>query len=64
MEIKRITEDFRTGSFIADEFSGYAIDNDIELNFEEFCFAAEDDVEYVLEDEDPKLSKYFYLKKI
>ena len=53
MEIKRITEDFRTGSFIADEFSGYAIDNDVELNFEEFCFAAEDDVEYVREDEDP-----------
>lgn len=135
MEIKRITEDERTGDFIADEFSGYAIDCDVELNFEEFCFAAEDDgklagiitgrayynevhiadlivakdyrrdgvgsklvaaveeafkpkgykkislttfgfqapefykkqgyeLEYVREDEDPKLSKYFFLKKL
>ena len=135
MEIKRITEDEKTGDFIADEFSGYAVDCDVELNFEEFCFAAEDDgklagiitgrayynevhiadlivakdyrrdgvgsklvaaveeafklkgykkislttfgfqapefykkqgyeLEYVREDEDPKLSKYFFLKKL
>ena len=135
MEIKRISENDITGEFIGEEFSGYAIDNDVELNFEEFCFAAEEDgklagiitgrayynevhiadlivgkeyrrygigsklvaavedaykgrgytkislttfgfqapkfyekqgyeLEFVREDEDPKLSKYFYIKKI
>ena len=43
MQIKRVSEDDRIGEFIADEFSGYAIDCDVELNFEEFCFMAEDD---------------------
>ena len=43
MEIRRITEDDRTGDFINIEFSDYATDCDVELNFEEFCFAAEDD---------------------
>jgi ribosomal protein S18 acetylase RimI-like enzyme len=43
MEIKRITEDDRTGEFINIEFSDYATDCDVELNFEEFCFSAEED---------------------
>ncbi len=135
MEIKRITEDERTDEFIGIEFSDYAKDCDVELNFEEFCYAAEDDgkiagvitgrvyynevhigdlivgkeyrrdgvgtklvaaveeaykgkgyekialttfgfqapefykklgyeLEFVREDADPKLSKYFYLKKL
>ena len=135
MEIKRVSEDDRIGEFINTEFSDYAIDCDVALNFEEFCFGAEDDgkivgiitgrayynevhigdlivgkeyrrdgvgsklvaavenaykgkgykkialttfgfqapefykklgyeLEFVREDEDPKLSKYFYIKKI
>ncbi len=43
MEIKRVTEDERVSEFINKEFSEYAIDCDVALNFEEFCFAAEDD---------------------
>ncbi len=43
MIIKRVTENDRTGEFINKEFSEYAIDCDVELNYEEFCFAAEDD---------------------
>jgi len=43
MEIKRVTEDDRIGEFINVEFSDYATDCDVALNFEEFCFAAEDD---------------------
>ncbi|WP_051656512.1 GNAT family N-acetyltransferase [Butyrivibrio sp. AE3004] len=43
MEIKRITEADRTDEFINVEFSGYATDSDVALNYEEFCFAAEDD---------------------
>ena len=135
MEIKRITEDERLGEFINVEFSDYATNCNIALNFEEFCFVAEDngniagviigrayynevhigdliigkgyrrdgigsklvaaveeaykgkgyekialttfgfqapefykklgyELEFVREDKDPKLSKYFYLKKI
>ncbi len=135
MEIRRVPEDERLGKFINTEFSDYAADCDVALNFEEFCFAAEDDskiagvitgrayynevhigdlivgksyrrdgvgsklvmavedaykgkgyekialttfgfqapdfykklgyeLEFVREDSDPKLSKYFYLKKI
>ncbi len=135
MEIKRVTEDERTDEFINIEFSDYATDSDVALNFEEFCFTAEDDgkiagvitgrayynevhigdlivgkeyrrdgigsklvaaveeaykgknyekialitfgfqapefykklgyeLEFVREDADPKLSKYFYLKKL
>lgn len=43
MEIKRVTEDERVCEFINIEFSDYAIDCDVELKFEEFCFAAEED---------------------
>ena len=43
MEIKQVTEDDRIGEFINLEFSNYAADCDVALNFEEFCFAAEDD---------------------
>lgn len=43
MEIKRVTEDDRTGEFINVEFSDYATDCDVELNYEEFCFVAEED---------------------
>lgn len=135
MEIKRVTEDDRTGEFIDEEFSDYAMDCDVALNFEEFCFEAEEDgkiagiitsrayynevhigdlivgkeyrrdgigrklvaavedaykgkdyekitlttfgfqapefykklgyeLEYIREDTDPKLSKYFYLKRL
>ena len=135
MEIKRVTEDERVNEFINVEFSDYATDCDVALNYEEFCFAAEDDgkiagvitgrayynevhigdlivgkgyrrdgvgsklvaavedayrgknyekvalttfgfqapefykklgykLEFVRKDKDPKLSKYFYLKKI
>ncbi len=135
MEIRRIEEDKRVGEFINKEFTDYAVDCDVELNFEEFTFAAEDEgklagiitgrayynevhigdliigkdyrragvgsrlvtaveeafkgkgyekialttfgfqapefykklgyeLEFVREDKDPKLSKYFFLKKI
>ena len=43
MVIKRVAEDERTGEFINTEFSNYATDCDVALNFEEFCFTAEDD---------------------
>ena len=135
MEIKRVTADDRICEFIDVEFSDYATECNVELNFEEFCFVAEDngniagviigrayynevhigdliigkgyrrdgigsklvaavedeykgkgyekialttfgfqapefykklgyELEFVREDKDPKLSKYFYLKKI
>ena len=135
MEIRRIEENEKTGEFINKEFTDYAVDCDVALNFEEFTFAAEDEekiagiitgrayynevhigdliigkdyrragvgsrlvaavedafmekgyekialttfgfqapefykklgyeLEFVREDKDPKLSKYFYLKKI
>jgi GNAT superfamily N-acetyltransferase len=43
MEIKRVTEDERIGEFINVEFSDYSTDCGVLLNFEEFCFVAEDD---------------------
>lgn len=43
MEIKRVEEDDRVGDFINEEFSGYATDCGVGLNYEEFCFAAEED---------------------
>ena len=43
MEIKRIEENEKTGEFINREFTDYAIDCDVALNFEEFTFAAEDE---------------------
>ena len=42
MEIKRVTENEKVGEFINVEFSDYATDCGIALNFEEFCFVAED----------------------
>ena len=43
MKIKRVAENDRIGEFINVEFSEYATDCDVALNFEEFCFVAEDD---------------------
>ena len=42
MVIRRITEDDRTDEFINVEFSDYATDREVDLNYEEFCFIAED----------------------
>ncbi len=135
MEIKRVSETDRVHEFINTEFSDHAVHCGVELNYEEFCFIAEDEgsiagvitgrayynevhigdlivgkahrrkgvgsrlvaavedaykgkgyekialttfgfqapefykklgyePEFVREDKDPKLSKYFYLKKI
>jgi ribosomal protein S18 acetylase RimI-like enzyme len=135
MEIKRVTETDTIDKFTDIEFSDYATDCDVALNYEEFCFVAEDggiiagvvigrayyneihigdlivgkgyrregigsklvaavedaykgkgyekialttfgfqapdfykklgyELEFVREDKNPKLSKYFYLKKI
>ncbi len=44
MNIKRVNEeDSRIGSFINEEFSSYAVQNKVDLNFNEFCFIAEND---------------------
>ena len=44
MNIKRINEeDSRIGSFINEEFLSYAEQNDVDSNFNEFCFIAESD---------------------
>ncbi len=42
MEIKRVSENDRIDEFTDIEFSGYATDCDVALNYEEFCFVAED----------------------
>lgn len=44
MEIKRaedITDDI--GAFLDRQFTRYGTDNDVDLNFEEFCFVSRDD---------------------
>lgn len=135
MIIKRVSENDKISDFINDEFTNYSTDCEVELNYEDFCFVAEDDgdiagvivgrayynevhigdlivgkdyrragvgsklvaaveeaykgkgyekialttfgfqapefykklgyeLEFIREDADPKLSKYFYLKKI
>ena len=135
MIIKRVSENDKISDFINDEFTYYSTDCEVELNYEDFCFVAEDDgdiagvivgrayynevhigdlivgkdyrragvgsklvaaveeaykgkgyekialttfgfqapefykklgyeLEFIREDADPKLSKYFYLKKI
>ena len=106
MEIKRVADDAGISDFINEEFSDYATDCGVALNYEEFCYAAEEDgkilgviigrayynevhigyekialttfgfqapefykklgykLEFVREDKDPKLNKYFYLKNI
>ena len=44
MEIKSIDEINDTlGEFINKEFSSYAIQNDVTLNYDKFCFVAEED---------------------
>ena len=44
MIISRISEeDERTGEFINKAFTDYAVNNNVDLNFEEYCFIAEDD---------------------
>ena len=42
MIIKRVPTDDRICEFTDIEFSNYATDCNVELNFEEFCFVAED----------------------
>ena len=42
MVIRRVSEDDRIGEFVNIEFSSYAAECGVALNFEEFCFAAED----------------------
>ncbi len=42
MNIKRINnEDNRIGNFINEEFLSYAEQNNVDLNYNEFCFIAE-----------------------
>lgn len=44
MNIKQISEeDNRIGNFINEEFSSYGEQNHVDLNFNEFCFIAEND---------------------
>lgn len=44
MDIKRFDEvDERLGEFINKEFSAYGEQNGVVLNYDEFCFAAEED---------------------
>ncbi|MCD7859932.1 MAG: GNAT family N-acetyltransferase [Firmicutes bacterium] len=44
MNIKRVNEeDSRIGNFINEEFSAYGEQNNVNLNFNEFCFIAESD---------------------
>jgi ribosomal protein S18 acetylase RimI-like enzyme len=44
MIIKRVDEaDDRIGDFIHEEFVQYGEQNDVVLNYDEFCFVAEDD---------------------
>ena len=43
MKIKRISETEETDKFINKEFSDYSTECDVALNYEEFCFIAEDD---------------------
>ena len=46
MDIKRFDEvDDRLGEFINKEFSAYGEQNGVVLNYDEFCFAAEEDGE-------------------
>lgn len=48
MDIRRINEvDDVIGKFINEEFSRYGIQNKVDLNYEEFCFVAEDDREII-----------------
>lgn len=46
--IRKADDDKRTGDFINKEFSDYALKSGVELNFEEFCFIAENDEQNIL----------------
>ena len=49
MIIKRINgDDERTGKFINEAFSKYSAENDVTLNYDEYCFAAENDKEEII----------------
>ena len=44
MQIKRVTgEDDRIGDFISEAFPDYSISKNVDLNYEEYCFIAEND---------------------
>ena len=43
MEIGQVADDARISDFINEEFSDYATDCEVALNYEEFCYAAEED---------------------
>ena len=43
MVIKQVADDDRISDFINEEFSGYATECEVALNYEEFCYAAEED---------------------
>ncbi len=49
IKIKKLTElDDRTGTFINEEFSKYAQKHKVDLNYEDFCFVAQDDNDNIL----------------
>ena len=41
MQIKRVEENEHIGEFIGDAFTNYALQNGVDLNFDDFCFVAE-----------------------
>jgi ribosomal protein S18 acetylase RimI-like enzyme len=43
MIIKRVSENDKISDFINDEFTNYSTDCEVALNYEDFCFVAEDD---------------------
>ena len=43
MEIKRVADDDRISDFINEEFTDYSTACEVALNYEEFCYAAEED---------------------
>ena len=44
MMIRKVNEeDSRIGDFINEEFSAYGEQNEVALNYEDYCFVAEDD---------------------
>ena len=48
MDIRRLDGiDDALGEFIGDEFAQYGIENGIDLNYEDYCFAAEEDGEII-----------------
>ena len=46
--IKRVGENSIIGSFIRDEFSSHAEQNNIDMNYSKFCFVAESDEDELL----------------